>query len=103
MEDRAALSTRRDLLHAVLAIASDLDLGAMLHRIVEATVELVGAQYGALGVLDEAGIGLAQFITVGIDDSTHHAIGHLPDGHGILGVLIADPRPVATSRSARPP
>ena len=94
MEDRAALSTRRDLLHAVLAIASDLDLGAMLHRIVEATVELVGAQYGALGVLDEAGIGLAQFITVGIDDSTHHAIGHLPDGHGILGVLIADPRPL---------
>ena len=84
----------RGLLHAVLAIGSDLDLEAMLHRIVESAVELVGARYGALGVLDEAGVGLAQFLTVGVDDDTHHAIGHLPEGHGILGVLIADPRPL---------
>ena len=84
----------RGLLHAVLAIGSDLDLEAMLYRIVESAVELVGARYGALGVLDEAGIGLSQFLTVGVDDDTHHAIGHLPEGHGILGVLIADPRPL---------
>ena len=84
----------RGLLQAVLAIGSDLDLEAMLHRIVESAAELVGARYGALGVLDEAGIGLAQFLTVGVDDDTHHAIGHLPEGHGILGVLIADPRPL---------
>ena len=94
MEDRATVPALRGLLHAVLAIGSDLDLGAMLHRIVESAVELVGARYGALGVLDEAGIGLAQFLTVGVDDDTHHAIGHLPEGHGILGVLIADPRPL---------
>ena len=94
MEDRATVPALRGLLHAVLAIGSDLDLEAMLHRIVESAVELVGARYGALGVLDEAGIGLAQFLTVGVDDDTHHAIGHLPEGHGILGVLIADPRPL---------
>jgi len=91
---RLTVPARRDLLHAVLAIASDLDLEAMLHRIVEEAVKLVGAQYGALGVLDEAGVGLAQFITVGVDNSVHHAIGELPEGHGILGVLIADPRPL---------
>lgn len=94
MEDRATVPVRRDLLHAVLAISSDLDLEAMLRRVVESTVELVGARYGALGVLDEAGIGLAQFVTVGVDDNTHHAIGALPEGHGILGVLIAEPRPL---------
>ena len=94
MEDRATVPALRGLLHAVLAIGSDLDLEAMLHRIVESAVELVGARYGALGILDEAGVGLAQFLTVGVDDDTHHAIGHLPEGHGILGVLIADPRPL---------
>jgi len=55
---------------------------------------LVGARYGALGVLDEDGSRLAEFITVGIDDRTHHAIGSLPEGHGLLGVLIVDPRPL---------
>ena len=84
----------RDLLRAVVAIGSNLDLAAMLRRIVESAVELVGARYGALGVLDEDGSRLAEFITVGIDDDTHHAIGHLPEGHGILGVLIVDPRPL---------
>ena len=97
MEDRATVPALRGLLHAVLAIGSDLDLGAMLHRIVESAVDLVGARYGALGVLDEAGIGLVQFLTVGVDDDTHHAIGNLPEGHGILGVLIADPRPLRLS------
>ena len=94
MDDRATVPALRGLLQAVLAIGSDLDLEPMLHRIVESAVELVGARYGALGVLDEDGIVLAQFLTVGLDDDTHHAIGHLPEGHGILGVLIADPRPL---------
>jgi signal transduction histidine kinase len=94
MEDRATVPALRGLLHAVLAIGSDLDLEAMLHRIVESAVELVGARYGALGVLDDAAIGLAQFLTVGVDDDTRRAIGHLPEGHGILGLLIADPRPM---------
>ncbi len=84
----------RGLLQAVLAIGSDLDLEAMLHRIVESAVELVGARYGALGVLDEAHTRLAQFVTVGVGDDIQDAIGHLPDGHGILGVLITHPRPL---------
>jgi two-component system, NarL family, sensor histidine kinase DevS len=65
------------LLDAVLKVGSDLDLPAMLQRIVQAAVDLVDARYGAVGVLDETGTRLAQFITVGIDDQTHDAIGHL--------------------------
>jgi signal transduction histidine kinase len=84
----------RQLLDAVLTVGSDLDLPAMLERIVEAAVELVDARYGALGVLDDTRTRLAQFITVGLDDETYNAIGHLPEGHGILGLLIVDAKPL---------
>ncbi len=78
----------------MLTIGSDLDLPAMLRRIVEGATDLVDARYGALGVLDESRSRLAQFITVGVDEETHRAIGHLPEGHGILGVLIVDAVPL---------
>lgn len=77
-----------------MSVSADLDLSVVLRRIIEAAVELVDAQYGALGVLDEAKTALSQFITVGIDDETYHAIGDLPHGHGILGLLIVDPKPL---------
>jgi signal transduction histidine kinase len=89
--------TTRDRLHglldAVTAVSADLDLGTLLRRIVEAAVRLVDARYGALGVLgpDDR---LAQFITVGIDEETRRRIGPLPEGRGILGVLIHDPQPL---------
>jgi signal transduction histidine kinase len=84
----------RQLLDAVLTIGSDLDLPAILRRIVDSATNLVDARYGALGVLDDTRTRLAQFITTGVDDATHAAIGHLPEGHGILGVLIVDARPL---------
>jgi signal transduction histidine kinase len=77
-----------------MAIGSDLDLEAMLRRIIEAATSLVDARYGALGVLNADRSGLAEFITVGIDDEGRTAIGDLPKGHGILGLLINDPRPL---------
>ena len=92
--DVAGPRSLRQLLDAVLTVGSDLDLPAMLRRIVESAVALVDATYGALGVLDETGTRLAQFITVGIDDAGHRAIGHLPEGHGILGLLIVDAKPL---------
>jgi signal transduction histidine kinase len=82
------------LLGAVLTIGEDLALAPMLHRLVETAVELVDAEYGALGVLDESRRGLAEFITVGIDDATRGAIGDVPKGLGILGALITDARPL---------
>ena len=84
----------RRLLEAVVLVGSDLELSAVLRRIVEAASELVDASYGALGVLDESRRSLSEFITVGIDESVHAEIGALPRGHGILGVLITDPRPL---------
>ncbi len=92
--------TTRDRLHglleAVAAVSGDLDLHTLLRRIVEAAVRLVDAEYGALGVLgsDER---LSQFIAVGIDDETRALIGDLPQGRGILGVLIRDQESVRMS------
>jgi signal transduction histidine kinase len=82
------------LVDAVMAVGSDLDLAATLQRIVDAARALVDARYCALGVLDETGAGLAEFIVSGIDDATYRAIGDVPKGHGILGLLITDPRPL---------
>ena len=84
----------RQLLDAVLTIGSDLDLETVLHQIISSAVSLVDARYGALGVLDESRTRLAQFITVGLDNETYRAIGHLPEGHGILGLLIVEPKPI---------
>ena len=84
----------RRLLDAVLLFGSELDLPTTLQRIVEAATDLVDARYGALGVLDESATRLSEFLTVGIDDATYRAIGHLPEGHGILGLLIVEAEPL---------
>ena len=93
MESAGPQALRR-LLDAVMIVGSDLDLPAMLRRIVQAAVDLVDARYGALGVLDETRTRLAQFLTVGVDDETYRAIGPLPEGHGLLGLLILEAKPV---------
>lgn len=82
------------LLDAILTISSDLDLPAMLRRIAEVAAQLVDARYAALGVLDVTRTRLSQFITVGIDDEGRRIIGNLPEGHGILGLLIVDAKPL---------
>jgi signal transduction histidine kinase len=92
-----AIIATRDRLHrlldAVVAIGAALDLQTVLRRIVEAATELVDAKYGALGVLGD-GDELAEFVTAGIDEETLAKIGPYPKGHGILGVLIKDPKPL---------
>ena len=84
----------RQLLDAVQTVASDLDLDVMLRRITQVAIELVDARYGALGVLDESRTRLKEFITLGIDDEQVARIGDLPEGHGILGLLIVDAKPL---------
>jgi signal transduction histidine kinase len=83
----------RALLDAVVAIAADLDLRPTLERIVESACQLAGARYGALGVLGDDRT-LVEFITHGLSPAEHAAIGQLPTGRGVLGLLIDDPRPV---------
>lgn len=82
------------LLDAVISLSAELDLPSVLRGIVEAGVELTGARYGALGVLDDRQTGLAAFITVGMDDETRRRIGPTPKGLGLLGALITDARPL---------
>src|SRR5213592_4019115 len=77
-----------------MAITSELSLDALLQRLVEAASELTGAHYAALGVIDRSGSGLERFLTTGIDAETHAAIGELPRGRGILGVLIREDAPL---------
>lgn len=86
----------RALLDAVVGIASDLDLRSTLHRIAEAACRLAGARYGALGVIGPDRR-LVEFITHGLSPEEHAAIGQLPTGRGVLGLLIDDPRPVRVS------
>ncbi|HEX8205791.1 MAG TPA: GAF domain-containing protein, partial [Solirubrobacteraceae bacterium] len=76
------------------ALVTELDLDALLDRILEAARELTGARYAALGVLDERREALERFVTAGVDPATHAAIGDLPRGRGVLGTLISDPRPL---------
>src|SRR3954449_2311271 len=96
---QAVLATRdrmRGLLEAVVAIGSGLDLESTLRRVVEAAVGLVDATYGALGVIGEASEGkrLAEFIPVGLTQDEIARIHHWPEGHGLLGLLIDEPRPL---------
>ncbi len=79
------------LLEAVVAIGSDLDLGSVLAKVLESACVLLGARYGALGVLDTSGNELADFITYGIEEEERAAIGELPHGAGVLGLLIREP------------
>jgi len=81
------------LLDAMLAVASGLELEPTLQRIVTVATELVDARYGALGVLGSDNY-LARFLYVGIDPQTRATMGELPQGHGLLGQLISDPKPL---------
>ncbi len=83
------------LMEAVLAVAEDLDLDAVLERIVIAACGLVDARYGALGVVDEEEPDrLASFVHHGLDDATAAQLGALPTGRGILGEILRHPRPL---------
>ncbi len=82
------------LLDAVMAITAGLDLPEVLTRIVDCACDLVDATYGALGVLGPDGEHLVEFVTHGLSTAERDAIGDLPRGHGVLGLLIREPRPL---------
>jgi signal transduction histidine kinase len=84
----------RRLVDAGIALTSELSLDALLQRLVEIAAELTRARYAALGVLDRSGTYLERFITTGLDDDERARIGDLPQGRGILGVLIRDAKPL---------
>jgi signal transduction histidine kinase len=94
-EDVAVDDARlRRLLDVGRSLVTELDPEAVFDRLLGVARELTGARYAAIGVLDEKREGLERFLTVGIDEDTHRAIGDLPAGRGVLGVLISEPRPL---------
>lgn len=86
------------LIAAVLAITADVELQDLLRDIVEEARSLVDARYGALGVLNPTRTALEQFVTVGLSEAEERAIGPRPNGRGVLGLLITEPRPLRLER-----
>ncbi len=84
------------LVEAMLAVTSGLDLDVTLRTIVHTAIELMDARYGALGVRgrDADGHDLVEFVYEGIDEDTRAMIGRLPQGRGVLGLLIDEPTPI---------
>lgn len=101
----AAKDRLQALLDAVLALSREEDLSAVLHRFVTTAMELTDARYGALGVLDESGEELEQFITAGLSESRRAALAGtpFPRGRGVLGHLIRDPQPLRVADIASHP
>jgi signal transduction histidine kinase len=93
-ERRTHADRDRRLIEAGMVLASERSVEAVLLRIVELAVELTDARYGALGVLTPDGAAIEEFITVGITPEQREALGDPPTGHGLLGALIRDARPL---------
>jgi signal transduction histidine kinase len=91
------------LLDAGIALSSELSLDALLQRIVDIAAQLTGARYAALGVVDRAGQKLERFLTTGVDEETFAAIGEIPQGRGVLGVVIREAKPLRLSDIAAHP
>ncbi|MEX1141932.1 MAG: GAF domain-containing sensor histidine kinase [Thermoleophilaceae bacterium] len=98
--DERALSR---LLEVGQSLVAELDLETVLERVLEVARELTGARYAALGILDQRRTELERFLVSGIDEATHRAIGDLPRGHGMLGELIRDPKPLRLSNLSEHP
>ena len=84
----------RRLIEAGQSLTTELDVEAVLRQLLDVARDVTGARYAAVGVLDDRRQELDRFVTAGIDLDTHRAIGDLPRGRGILGVLIEEPRPL---------
>ena len=79
---------------AALTLTTELDLATVLQKVVDLSRTLAHARYGALGVLDEKGEYIDQFITSGISPEQRARLGEPPRGHGLLGLLIKEGRPI---------
>lgn len=93
--------TYERLIQVGRALAAELDLDALLKQVLEVARELTGARYAAVGVLDEERQYLERFLTAGIPEEAHAAIGDLPRGRGVLGMLIARPEPLRVGDVSR--
>jgi signal transduction histidine kinase len=101
-DDSEELWIRR-LLDVGRAVMTELDLAAVLDRVLEAAREITDARYAAIGILNDQRSELDQFLTSGIDDQTRRTIGELPRGRGVLGTLIKHPQPLRLANVGQHP
>ena len=87
-------SALRTLIALANSVLEKSELEPVLERVIEAARQLTGARYAALGVLDARRQRLERFLTTGIDDETRELLGEPPSGHGVLGELIRNPKPL---------
>lgn len=81
------------LVEAGMILSSELDLDTLLQRIADISRDVVGADYGAVGVVSEDGA-LTRFVYSGISKEQADEIGNLPTGVGVLGAIIEEGRPI---------
>src|SRR5207247_2651697 len=91
------------LLSAGVAIFSQPSLERVLQQIVDSAREVVGARYAALGVLGPDRQSLSQFVTSGLSLAARDRIGDLPQGRGLLGLVIREPKPIRSADINRHP
>lgn len=90
------------LVEAGMILSSELDLDALLQRIADISRDVVGAEYGAVGVVDESGM-LTRFVYSGIGKQQADEIGSLPTGVGVLGAIIEEGRPIRLKEISQHP
>jgi signal transduction histidine kinase len=88
---------------AALALTVELELRAVLQKVVDLSRELLQAKYGALGVADHESNMIKEFITAGVSAADRAAIGPPPVGHGLLGVLLTEGEPLVISDISKDP
>ena len=91
------------LRQASLALTTEVELAEVLKRVVEVSRQLAGARYAALGVLDSTGARIEQFVSVGMSDRERHAMGSEPQGHGLLGAIMTERRPMRVDQISADP
>lgn len=96
--DRLDEGRLQRLIEVGRTLVAELDLDAVLNRLLAVAREITGARYAAIGILNDRREGLERFIYTGIDERTRRVIGDLPRGRGVLGLLIETPAPLRLSR-----
>src|SRR6186997_2572275 len=91
------------LMLAASALITEVSLEGVLDRVVAVAAEVIGAQYAAIGVLEPDGRLLESFTTYGIDDELRRLLGPPPKGHGILGLVIREAKPIRLPDLTRHP
>jgi signal transduction histidine kinase len=101
--ERRETERLRTLREAALAIEAALPLRDLLRQLIGQACELTGARYGAVGVLNEEGTGLSDFVFVGVSEQVARQIGHPPLGRGMLGEILHSDRPIRTADIRKDP